>query len=63
MRGRTTFVIAHRLSTILNADRILVFDQGRIIESGSFDELMAQGGVFAAFAKGQFIAGAEPAPA
>ena len=63
MRGRTTFVIAHRLSTIRNADRILVFDQGRIIESGSFDELMAQGGVFAAFAKAQFMARAEPAPA
>ncbi len=63
MRGRTTFVIAHRLSTIRNADRILVFDQGRIIESGSFDELVAQGGVFAAFAKAQFMAGAEPAPA
>ena len=63
MRGRTTFVIAHRLSTIRNADRILVFDQGRIIESGSFDELVAQGGVFAAFAKAQFMAGAELAPA
>ena len=42
MRGRTTFVIAHRLATIRNADRILVFDQGRIIERGSFDELIAR---------------------
>ena len=42
MRGRTTFVIAHRLATIRNATRILVFDQGRIIESGTFDELVAQ---------------------
>jgi len=41
MRGRTTFVIAHRLSTIRSADCILVFDQGRAIESGSFDELTA----------------------
>ena len=41
MRGRTTFVIAHRLATIRNADRILVFDQGRIVESGSFEELVS----------------------
>ncbi len=59
--GRTTFVIAHRLATIRNADRILVFDEGRVIETGSFDELVAQGGVFAALAKAQFMAGAEPA--
>ena len=52
MRGRTTFVIAHRLATIRNADRILVFDQGRIIESGSFDELVAEGGVFAGARQG-----------
>ncbi len=63
MRGRTTFVIAHRLATIRNADRILVFDQGRIIESGSFDELVARGGVFATLAKAQFMAGAEQAHA
>ncbi len=63
MRGRTTFVIAHRLATIRNADRILVFDQGRVIESGAFDELVAKGGVFAALAKAQFMTGAEPAPA
>ena len=46
-RGRTTLIIAHRLSTVADADRILVMDQGRIIESGRFDELVAQGGVFA----------------
>jgi ATP-binding cassette subfamily B protein len=55
MRGRTTFVIAHRLSTIRKATRILVFDQGRVIESGTFDELVAQGGHFAALATAQFM--------
>jgi ATP-binding cassette, subfamily B, beta-glucan exporter len=62
MKGRTTFVIAHRLATIRNADRILVFDQGRIIETGAFDELVAKGGRFAELAKAQFMAGAEDAP-
>jgi ATP-binding cassette subfamily B protein len=56
MKGRTTFVIAHRLATIRNADRILVFDQGRIIETGSFDELVAKGGRFAELARAQFMA-------
>src|SRR6201747_2755215 len=55
MRGRTTFVIAHRLSTIRNATRILMFDNGRVIESGTFDELVAQGGRFAELAKAQFM--------
>jgi ATP-binding cassette subfamily B protein len=61
MKGRTTFVIAHRLATIRNADRILVFQGGRIIETGSFDELMRLGGHFAELAKSQFMA-AETAP-
>jgi glucan exporter ATP-binding protein len=59
MKGRTTFVIAHRLATIRNADHIVVLDQGRIIEQGNFEQLLAQNGRFAALAKAQFMAGAE----
>jgi ABC-type multidrug transport system fused ATPase/permease subunit len=55
MKDRTTFVIAHRLSTVRNATRILVFDQGRIVESGTFDELIRKGGAFAALARAQFL--------
>jgi len=55
MKGRTTFVIAHRLSTIRNATRILVFEHGRVIESGTFDELVAKGGRFAELARAQFM--------
>ena len=50
MRGRTTFVIAHRLSTICEADEILVFDQGQIVERGQFAELAASGGHFSRLA-------------
>jgi ATP-binding cassette, subfamily B, beta-glucan exporter len=59
MKNRTTFVIAHRLSTIRNATRILVFDTGRIVETGTFDELIAQSGRFAKLAKAQFMTGAK----
>ena len=55
MRGRTTFVIAHRLSTIRNATRILVFRNGKVIETGTFDELVARGGHFAELARAQFM--------
>jgi ATP-binding cassette subfamily B protein len=61
-QGRTTFVIAHRLATIRGASRILVFEQGKIVETGAFDELVAQNGRFAALARAQFMA-AEPEPA
>ena len=55
-KGRTTFVIAHRLATIRGANKIFVFDQGKIVESGSFDALVAQNGKFAALARAQFMA-------
>src|SRR5436853_790999 len=55
MKGRTTFVIAHRLSTIRNATKILLFDGGRVIETGTFDELVAKGGRFAELARAQFM--------
>ena len=47
MAGRTTLIIAHRLSSVVNADRILVLDEGRLVESGHHHELVAAGGVYA----------------
>ncbi len=55
MKNRATFVIAHRLATIRKATRILVFEAGRIVEIGSFDELNSLGGRFTQLAKAQFL--------
>lgn len=55
MKNRTTFVIAHRLATIRKATHILVFDGGRIVESGTFDELQRLGGRFTQLTKAQFL--------
>ena len=54
MQGRTTLVIAHRLATIRSADRILVMDQGRIVEEGTHEALLAEGGLYARLARLQF---------
>jgi ABC-type multidrug transport system fused ATPase/permease subunit len=49
MRGRTTFIIAHRLSTVRKADRIVVLEDGRIVETGSHEQLLARNGMFRRF--------------
>ncbi|NNC43940.1 MAG: ABC transporter ATP-binding protein [Acidimicrobiia bacterium] len=60
MAGRTSLVIAHRLSTVLAADRILVLEEGRLIESGTHSELVAEGGLYADLFETQFRAGTVP---
>ncbi len=59
MEGRTTFIIAHRLSTVRDADEILVFENGKVVERGRFEELLRQGGRFAELVRTQ-LAVSEP---
>ena len=59
MSSRTTIVIAHRLATVLKADRILVMDEGRIIEEGTHQSLIRQNGLYARLARLQFQTGPE----
>ncbi len=54
MRNRTTFVIAHRLSTIMDANKIVVMEDGQIRETGSHDELLARDGLYARLYQMQF---------
>ncbi len=56
MQGRTTIVIAHRLATVLRADRIVVMEEGRVVQEGTHQSLMAQGGLYARLAELQFRA-------
>ena len=54
MENRTTIIIAHRLATVLKADRIIVMDQGGVLGTGTHEELIAQGGLYAKLADLQF---------
>jgi ABC-type multidrug transport system fused ATPase/permease subunit len=57
LRGRSTLIIAHRLSTVLRADRVVVLEHGRVVETGSHAELLDAEGTYAKLYRGQFRAG------
>ena len=54
MQGRTSLVIAHRLATVLKADRIVVLDEGHVIDQGRHEDLLRRGGLYARLAELQF---------
>ncbi len=57
MQGRTSLVIAHRLATVLKADRIVVLDEGQVVEQGRHEDLLGRGGLYARLAELQFTRG------
>jgi ATP-binding cassette, subfamily B, bacterial len=59
-KGRTVIVVAHRLATVKKADRIVVFDEGRIVAEGPHEKLVAEGGLYARLARLQFASGEVP---
>ena len=63
LTGRTSLVIAHRLSTVREADLILVIDQGRVVEQGQHEDLLAREGLYAELYRTQFARQADPEPA
>jgi ATP-binding cassette subfamily B protein len=63
MRGRTTLVIAHRMSTVLGADRVLVLENGRVVQSGAHDALVCEDGVYRRLVERQLVAGKALEPA
>jgi ATP-binding cassette subfamily B protein len=56
MRGRTTLIIAHRLSTVIDADRVLVLDHGRVVQSGNHRQLVGEDGLYKRLVERQFVA-------
>ncbi|MGH3855282.1 MAG: ABC transporter ATP-binding protein, partial [Pseudonocardiaceae bacterium] len=60
--GRTTLVVAHRLSTIRDADRVLVLEEGDVVESGTHDELVSTGGLYSSLYSAQFSAPGQRVP-